>query len=68
MCIFLFNNKDKIMTNIFIFAHFGLNINLFYSFSRRFYPKWLKNEDIIEAIKTNKRATTYKFYYKSWLA
>ncbi len=30
MCIFVlifFNNKDKIMTKIFIFAHFGLNIN-----------------------------------------
>ncbi len=29
MCIFVlifFNNKDKIMTTIFIFAHFGLNI------------------------------------------
>ncbi len=39
-----------------------------YLFSRRFYPKWLTNKDIIEAIKTNKRATTCKCYYKSWLA
>ncbi len=38
------------------------------SFSRRVYPKRLTNEDIIEAIKTNKRATTCKCYYKSWLA
>ncbi len=30
--------------------------------------KRLTNEDIIEAIKTNKRATTCKCYYKSWLA
>ncbi len=29
MCIFvlIFNNKDKIITKIFIFAHFGVNIN-----------------------------------------
>ncbi len=29
MCIFvlIFNNKDKIMTKIFIFPHFGLNIH-----------------------------------------
>ncbi len=29
MCIFalIFNNKDKIVTKIFIFAHFGLNIH-----------------------------------------
>ncbi len=29
MCIFVlvFNNKDKIMTKIFIFPHFGLNIH-----------------------------------------
>ncbi len=40
----------------------------YYLFSRCFYPKRLKNEDIIEAIKTNKRATTCKCYYKSWLA
>ncbi len=33
-----------------------------------FYPKRLTNEDIIEAIKTNKRATTCKCYYKPWLA
>ncbi len=43
-------------------------IIIFFSFSRRFYPKRLTNEDIIEAIKTNKRATTCKCYYKSWLA
>ncbi len=29
MCIFvlIFNNKDKIMTEILIFPHFGLNIH-----------------------------------------
>ncbi len=29
MCIFvlIFNNKDKIITKIFIFAHFGLNVH-----------------------------------------
>ncbi len=36
-----------------------LNMYLFIeSFRRRFYPKRLTNEDIIEAIKTNKRAIT----------
>jgi len=32
MCIFvlIFNNKDKIMTKIFIFAHFGLNIHHYF--------------------------------------
>ncbi len=32
------------------------------------YPKRLTNEDIIEAVKANKSATTCKCYYKSWLA
>ncbi len=46
-------------SNIYIYIYIK-------SFSRRFYPKRLTNEDIIEVIKTNKRATTC--YYKSWLA
>ncbi len=27
LCFYIFNNKDKIMTQIFIFPHFGPNIH-----------------------------------------
>ncbi len=50
-------NKQYIY--IFIIYFYYLFIQ---SFSRCFYPKRLTNEDIIEAIKTNKRATTCKCY------
>ncbi len=43
-------------------------IRIEYLDRQSFYPKRLTNEDIMEAIKTNKRAKTCKCYYKSWLA
>ncbi len=46
---------------IYIYMYF-----FFLSFSRRFYPKRLTNEDITEAIKTNKRWIRILLLGLSW--
>ncbi len=51
----------KIFTNVSFYVY--LFSNLADAFIQR-----LTNKDVIEAIKTKKRATTCKCYYKSWLA
>ncbi len=60
MCIFvlLFNNKDKIMTNIFIFAHFGLNIRHTFFIFCNLERLCLYNREIILAALLRKNCKT----------